>query len=170
MEFLNEIFKKLNLSTLGFTSFTLLGLILYKILQIPTFISFINRFYLQSDLNAFPNNLLFILIWFLIFLTLEKGLFGLFKFLSSFLKYEFNSNDWPKKWEYQGNIRLGNDENSLLITDSNSGCILKNHYWKNLEINFECKFPMGQDDQTFGIIFRAKPANHFVTIPPRMVF
>jgi hypothetical protein len=164
MEFLNEIFKKLNLSGLEFFLFTSLGLILYKILQIPALLSFLNKYYPLADLNSFPNSIFFVLLWFLVFLNGKRIIHGFLKFLSSFFQYEFKSSDWPQKWERQGNIRLRIDENSLFITDSNSGCILKHHYWKNLEINFECKFPETDDDQTFGTIFRAESLSDYFMI------
>lgn len=165
MEFLNGVLKRyISLSILEIILFTLLGLGIFQIFQIPNFLPFLNSSSNQRELDKFPINAFFILSWFLTYLIGKRIIQGIFKYASSFFKYNFKNKDWPRKWEYQGNIRLAEDENSLLVTDSNSGCILKNHYWKNLEINFDCVFPNNDDDQTLGIVFRAKNLSDYLMV------
>jgi len=165
MEILSGVLKRyLNLSLLETILFLLFGVAFYYVLESSPFFWFLNTPNGGRDLNSFPRNIFFIFFWFLIFFVGGKIIISVFKLLSSFRKYNFKSNHWPKEWKYQGNIRLGDEEDSLLVTDSNSGCILKNHYWKNLEINFKCKFPVGCDDQTLGIIFRAKSLSDYLMI------
>lgn len=159
MDFLNQFLKNISLSTLKLFLFTLLGLIAANTLPL---VSQINP-YLRFNLNSFPYTILFILLWILIFLLIKKVLSFSFKFLISFKIYKFDEEDFPKKWDYQGNIRLDTDKKSLIVTDSNSGCILKNHYWKNLEISFKCIFPE-VDDATLGIIFRARSLSDYLMI------
>ena len=166
MEIINAILKKyINFSLLEIFFFSLFGLGFYYIVQMSSFLPFLNSASQQKDINSFPANAFFLLSWFLLFLIIKRGIEFIYKFFSSFRKYNFKSDDWPKKWEYQGNIRLcESEEDSLYITDSNSGCILKYHYWKNLEIKFQCKFPEGEDNQILGIIFRAKNLSDFLMV------
>jgi 3-keto-disaccharide hydrolase len=164
MEILNSFLKKLNLSGLEIFSFIALGLGFLKALHAPALLPYLNSYSQNRDLNTFPYNVFFVFLWLLFFLVGKRLAQGILKFLSSFLKYSFRSDSWPKEWEYQGNIRLGDEENFLLVTDSNSGCILKNHYWKNFEMEFKCKFPTGTDDQTLGIIFRAQSLSDYLMI------
>lgn len=166
MELLNSALKKyINLSILEILLFSLSGLAIFYIFEIPTFLPFLNNSSGVKDLSSFPNNLFFLLFWLLIFLLGKRVLTGIFKFVFSFKSYKFKSKDWPNNWIYQGNIRLWEEDNNFLyVTDSNSGGILKHHYWKNLEINFECMFPPGSDDQTIGIIFRAKSLSDYLMV------
>lgn len=166
MEILNAILKRyINFSLLELSLFSLFGLVIYYILQIPSFLPFLDSASGQKDINNFPANAFFIIFWFLLFFLAKKVVDSIFRYIFSFRKYNFRSEDWPSKWEYQGNIRLWeSEENSLYITDSNSGCILNHYYWKNLEISFECMFPETADDQTLGIIFRAKSLSDYLMI------
>lgn len=165
MEILNAILRRyINLSLLEIFLFLSLGVVLYYILSIFSLFVFLNKSSDQSEFSNFIVSIFFILFWFLVFLVGKGVIQDIFKFVSSFKEYNFKSKHWPREWEYQGNIRLGDEHDSLLIIDSNSGCILKNNYWKNLEINFKCKFPAGSDDQTLGIIFRAKSLSDYLMI------
>ena len=165
MEFLTGVLKKyVNLSLWEIFLFSLLGLILFQTFQTPTFLSFLHNYSYQKELDSFPFNAFFILIWFLAYFIIKKIIQSIFKYIFSFFSYAFKTKDWPRKWEYQGNIRLADAENSLLVTDSNSGCLLKNHYWKNFELSFDCMFPTNNDDQTLGIAFRAKSLSDYLMI------
>lgn len=166
MELLNAILKRnINLSLIELLSFLLFGLGFYYIFQNPGVLSFLNTLTQQKDVKDFPVNVFFIISWFLLYSVSRKILSAVFKYLFSFREYKFQTSDWPRKWERQGNIRLWDSlDNSLYITDSNSGCILKHHYWKSLEISFQCMFPPTRDDQTFGIIFRAKSLSDYLMI------
>ncbi len=166
MEILNSVIKRhVNFSLLELFLFSLSGLGLYYIVQISSFLPFLNSASTQKGMSSFPFNVFFILFWFLLFLIAKRVIESIFKFSTSLKKYKFKSNDWPNKWDYQGNIRLWeNEDNSLYITDSNSGCILKHHYWKNLEMSFKLMFPQGTDDQTLGIIFRAKSLSDYLMV------
>ena len=159
MDFLNQFFKNISLSILDLFLFLLLGIAVSNAFPL---VSQTNP-YLRLNLNSFPDNIFFILLWILIFLLIKNVLSFSLKFLLSFKTYKFDGEDFPKKWEYQGNIRLDADKKSLIVTDSNSGCILKNHYWKNLEISFKCIFPE-VDDATLGIIFRARSLSNYLMI------
>lgn len=166
MELLNAILKRnINLSLIELLSFVLFGLGFYSIFQNPQVLSFLNSQIQQKDIKDFPANVFFIISWFLLYSVFRKMISVVLKYLLSFRKYSFRTNDWPRKWERQGNIRLWDSLNdSLYITDSNSGCILKYYYWKNLEISFKCMFPPTNDDQTFGIIFRAKSLSDYLMV------
>ncbi len=163
MEVLNKILGRyINFSLLELFLFLISGLALYFFFQKPQLIlGTIGT--QQINLNSSIINIFFIILWFLIYITIKKALVFTVKFLLSFREYEFESHHWPSKWEYQGNIRLGEDKNSLFITDSNSGGILKNYYWKNVNISFDCKFQVGKDG-TLGIIFRAKNLSDYFMI------
>lgn len=139
--------------------FTLLGLIIFNTFPLVSQ----GNPYLGVKLDSFPNNVFFILLWILIFLLIKRALSFSIKFLISFKTYKLQDEDFPKEWEYQGNIRLDVDGKSLIIADSNSGCILKNRYWKNLEISFKCIFPEA-DDAILGIIFRARSLADYLMI------
>lgn len=164
MEILNVILKRyINFSLLELSLFFLFGLGLNYIIQIPNVISSLNLLFKQRDISSFPVNLFFTIFWFLSFLILRKILSALLSFIGSFRKYSFKSNHWPNRWEYQGNPRLGEDDNSLHITDSNSGCILKHCLWKNVEISFDCVF-QEEKDGTLGIIFRAQNLSDYLMV------
>ncbi|MDO8269693.1 MAG: hypothetical protein Q7T54_03420 [Candidatus Levybacteria bacterium] len=162
MEIINGALKKyINLSILEIFLFSISGTVFFYILKnliLPTV-------HLKVEMESFPVNLLFLLFWFLIFILGKRLFQGFYKFAASFIPYTFKSKDWSKQWDHQGNIRLWeNEDNALYVTDSNSGCILKRHYWKNLEMSFLCKFPTGTDDQTVGIIFRAKSLSDYLMV------
>ncbi len=195
MDITNAILKRhTSFSLLELFLFVIFGLGLYYVFQLSWVFPFLNSPVThQKDINSFPVNFFFIIFWFLLFFIFKRVAIGVYKYLISFRKYTFKSSDWPKKWNYQGNIRLGEPkENCLYVTDSNSGCILKHHFWKNLEISFKCRFmpqteeqialeaalaadPTNEsvkkrrdqnkaDDQTFGIIFRAKSLSDYLMI------
>lgn len=161
MELANDLLKRyFNFSIFNIFLFLLFGFGIYFIFQLP----FINSIFYEHDIDKFPLNLFFILIWFLLFFLIKKAFEGSYKFALSFRRYDFHSSDWPDKWDNQGNNRIyETEENALYVTDSNSGCILKNYYWKNFEMNFKCKFPLGCDNIIVGIIFRAvKLSDYFM--------
>ncbi len=166
MEIVNGVLKKaVNFSILEVSIFFFLGIGFYYLFQQPKFLSFLDFIFHQHDIDRFPLILFFILSWSLLFLIIKKILVALYKFALSFRKYDFNSLDWPDRWEYQGNVRIWESEkNALYVTDSNSGCILKNHFWKNFEMNFKCKFPNGNDYMILGIIFRAKKLSDYLMV------
>jgi len=168
MEVLNAILKRyINFSFIELFLFVFFGIGFYYFFQLSWVFPFlISPTTHQKDINSFPENIFFIILWFLFFFTLKLILLGIFKYIISFKSYTFRSSDWPRKWDYQGNIRLWDQEDDCLyVTDSNSGCILKNHYWKNQEITFKCMFPsITTEDQVFGIIFRAKSLSDYLMI------
>lgn len=165
MEIVNAILKKyVSFSLLDIFSFSLLGIVIFYFFQKPQFLSLLNLSFSVSDINNFPINLFFVIFWILIFLLLKKIREILAGFLLSFKNYNFKSWMWPYYWEYQGNARLWKEDDTLYVTDTNSGCILKGYYWKNFEMTFSCKFPEGVDNQIIGIIFRAKNLSDYLMV------
>lgn len=166
MEFINAAIKKyVNFTLFDLILFSLSGLGFYYVFQTPTFLTFLNSSSKQKDISSFPVNVFFLLFWVLLYIFAIKLIEIAYKFFSSFRIYKFKSSDWPRKWDFQGNVRIWKlEKNVLNITDSQSGCILKNHYWKNLELTFQCMFPLGTDDQVFGIIFRAQSLSDYFMI------
>lgn len=71
-------------------------------------------------------------------------------------KFELNKSKLQKEWEFQGNIDITKD--GLQITNSPSGCLIKNDYWDRLkrkELDFR---------KVLGIIFRAQSFDEYFMI------
>ena len=144
--------------------FALWGLLLFYLSTQPGFTRELSRFFPRQELKDFPSNIFFVLVWFFSYLFFKKMGISIGKYLFSFRRYNFNSKNWPKGWEYQGNVRPWDEENTLYITDSNSGCLLRRHFWKNLEMNFQFKFLNGGDNPILGIILRAKNLSDYLMV------
>jgi hypothetical protein len=162
MELLNAFAKRYtNFSLWELTFFVFFGAFFFYLFK--NLLGFFN----QSNLHieSFPINLFFVIFWILFFLLGRKIINGIYRYFRSFFNYEFVEKHWPHQWEFQGGIRIWPQmDKALYVTDSNSGCLLKNHYWKNFEMTFQCKFPNGTDNQVIGIIFRAKNLSDYLMV------
>lgn len=103
-----------------------------------------------------------LIIWGIIFLSVKN----LWDFICPYIlrekRYKFKSQDWPSKWIFQGGVKAKSSPESLVIRDSNSGCLLKKP-WKNFEMSFEMKFA-SKNENTLGILFRAESLESYFMI------
>lgn len=167
MDYINKISKlHKDISITDLILFTLTGIILVVLLSFNE--KKVIEFLVSGDkitLYSFILNTFFILIWIVLYILFKRLFTYLFRIAISFYPYTFRSANWPSKWLFQGRILLlDNEKDTLCITDSNSGCILKNRYWKNFEMKFKCKFPKDEKNPILGIIFRATNLSDFFMI------
>lgn len=111
------------------------------------------RFYIPIDyqsviflIPAVLKNILLLIIFIVIFFVLAKTYQ---KILPSFEFYRRNIKlfDIPEieKWIYQDNLVIENTQpgKSLFITSSNSGALIKDHFYKNFELSCKLKIING---------------------------
>lgn len=132
-----------------------------------------HKWWAWLDLSPVTLDAVKIVVWVITYLVL-KSIWNRFKTLYTLKfpsKYSFNTNNrdglnrdkFIKDWNFQGNVRVDNGE--LLISNSNSGCLIKpvpmflrtSRIWKNFVAEIEFSFPRQDEPFTdyFGIIFRA---------------
>jgi len=64
-----------------------------------------------------------------------------------------------EKWEHQGSLKIIGD--SLEITASNSGCLIRDYLYKNFIMSFNLKIPNGG---RAGIVFRAQNLENYLML------
>lgn len=159
----------------------LLDIVLLLIWGLPTniviqwlYFSYFHKWWPWLDISPLTLDVIKIIIWVVSYLVL-KSFWKWSKTQYSLIvpsKYSFNTSSgdrlntkkFIKDWSYQGNVLV--DNNSMLISNSNSGCLIKpvprflgiSRIWKNFVAEIEFSFPKQQEPFTnyFGIIFRAR--------------
>ncbi len=122
-----------------FISFVITTLIFYGVL------SFWNS---ESDFlgaySPFGFNVFKIFIWLLLFFLvrsiIDKAINKLF---NSKDYYHFVSTDWNKYWIFQGGVKILKNS-GILVTDSNSGCLLNQYLWQDFIMEFDLKIKGGK--------------------------
>ena len=101
---------------------------------------------------------------------------NLYSNLSTRKKFNIDIDGRLSNWIYQGYLVIQNlhGKNQLIITQSNSGCLLdgsliKKYRWKNLNAKFEIMFPGGTFEgvpisHALGIIFRAQDLENYIMV------
>lgn len=155
----------------------LIDIVLILVWGIPTnaFVQWIYFTYLHKlwplfDISPLSLDAIKIILWVVSYLILKSGLKWVTSQIS-FSKYTFNTTGKDKltkqrfirEWFFQGNPQIENNE--LLVSNSNSGCLIKPlpivgvlRNWKNFIAEFEVSFPSQKIPFTdyFGVIFRAQ--------------
>ncbi len=100
------------------------------------------------DILPLPLELAEAAVWILLFLSLKPYLYALGKnwLFRHPRAYGFDSQKdkltderFLKEWVFQGNVQPLNG--GLLVSNSNSGCLIKSGHWKNFTANIEFEFP-----------------------------
>lgn len=138
------------------------------------YFSNLHKWWPQLDILPLSLDAIKIIIWIVSYLILKSFWNWIKSRLSTIFptKYSFNTNNkdqlsknkFIKDWYFQGNLIV--DNNLLLISNSNSGCLIKptppligiSRIWKDFIAEIEFSFPKQEEQFTdyFGIIFRAK--------------
>lgn len=154
-----NIFENLTLPRIKIINYAgeIIIAIISFLLSYGLFSTFGETFYLEEKYIPLSPTTFRFIIWIFIFL-LAKNLFDyIFPSIQIFYKnkkYIFTNQDWPNKWVSQGGIKVSSAPSSLIIENSNSGCLLKRK-WKNFEMKFDMMFESSTSYNRLGIIFRA---------------
>jgi len=153
------ILKNLNLKEYrwGFFIFIISFIITCLLFYVLCFIAVSFRLNLCSIVYKYsPISLAILkpLVLISVFIFLDKKIYQTIKGR----RYYFTVDDWGKNWIFQGGIYVNAKNDSLVITDSNSGCLYNKRIWRNFRMTFKVEL-IGDNhgnNKRLGIIFRAK--------------
>ena len=126
----------------------------------------------DNKYTPFSFSVVKFILWFIIFLITKPG----FELLINFFRetnYVFKNEDFQSKWNSTGAISVKDKpECGLLIKDSQSGCLLNSHVWRNFRMNFQMIYlkDLFSDDEKYnvrrsvGILFRAQNLENYFMI------
>lgn len=145
------------------------GIVLLAIIIIlPVFLLSLIRtlfkkwFELPFDIpGALSTTLLFtgLILLIMIFLEMWEKILFLYRSIRVIFKNKIIFIPRISKWIFQGSLKISGD--SLEITSSNSGCLIRDYLYKNFIMSFNLKIPNGG---RAGIIFRAQDLENYLML------
>jgi len=157
-KFVEKLIGKHNLLVLVIS----ISLSIYFIILLESLI----EFWFGKFVPQIPESLHIIFSLILLLFFLKISLFLWEKFISLYLSItrffknnRINSIPIISEWIFQGSFKIIGD--SLEVTASNSGCLIKNHQYKNFIMSFNIEIKNGGHA---GIIFRAQDLDNYLMI------